>query len=136
SFRFATIASASACSRRERSVPGVLPHGPASAARAASTARSTSRTPAIAARARTSPVAGSTMSRNSPASGSTLSVLTHSGYSLIATATSGAYRGAAWRLDVELRAPGDGSDQAGRTGRAQDIAVPTFKPDPAEMRRV
>jgi hypothetical protein len=40
------------------------------------------------------------------------------------------------RLDVELRASGDGSDQAGRPGRAQDIAVPTFKPDPAEMRRV
>jgi hypothetical protein len=39
-------------------------------------------------------------------------------------------------LDVELRACGDGSDQAGRSGRAQGIAVPTFKPDPGEMRRV
>ena len=34
SLRFATIASASACSRRERSVGGVLPQSPASAARA------------------------------------------------------------------------------------------------------
>src|SRR6266576_2910019 len=40
------------------------------------------------------------------------------------------------RFDVELRAPGDGSDQAGRSGRAQGIAVPTFKPDPGEMRSV
>jgi hypothetical protein len=40
------------------------------------------------------------------------------------------------RLDVDLGAFGDGSDQAGRTGRAQGIAVPTFKPDPGEMRRV
>jgi class 3 adenylate cyclase/DNA-binding NarL/FixJ family response regulator len=40
------------------------------------------------------------------------------------------------RVDVELRACGDGSDQAGRSGRAQEIAVPTFKPDPGEMRRV
>jgi hypothetical protein len=42
---------------------------------------------------------------------------------------------------VELRARGDGSDQAGRTGRAQGIAVSTFKPDHVfemrgEMRRV
>jgi len=35
SLRFAVIASASACSRRERSVPGVLPQAPSSAARAA-----------------------------------------------------------------------------------------------------
>jgi hypothetical protein len=40
-----------------------------------------------------------------------------------------------------LRACGDGSDQAGRSGRAQGIAVSTFKPDRAfqkrgEMRRV
>src|SRR3954452_22090788 len=40
------------------------------------------------------------------------------------------------RLDVELRARGDGSDQAARSGRAQGIAVPTFKPDPGEMRSV
>ncbi|HEX4678000.1 MAG TPA: MoaD/ThiS family protein [Gaiellaceae bacterium] len=40
------------------------------------------------------------------------------------------------RLDAEWCARGDGSDQAGRTGRAQGIAVPTFKPDPGEMRRV
>jgi hypothetical protein len=33
-------------------------------------------------------------------------------------------------------ARGDGLDQAGRLGRAQGIAVPTFKPDRAEMRRV
>ena len=37
---------------------------------------------------------------------------------------------------MELRARGDGSDQAGRSGRAQGIAVPTFKPDPGEMRSV
>jgi molybdopterin converting factor small subunit len=40
------------------------------------------------------------------------------------------------RFDVGRCARGDGSDQAGRTGRAQGIAVPTFKPDPGEMRRV
>jgi hypothetical protein len=40
------------------------------------------------------------------------------------------------RPDVKLRACGDGSDQAGRSGRAQGIAVSTFKPDPGEMRRV
>jgi len=45
------------------------------------------------------------------------------------------------RLDVGLRARGDGSDQAGRAGRARDIAGPTFKPDHVvelrgEMRRV
>ena len=50
SLRFAAIASASACRRRERSFGGVLPHGPSSAARAASTARSTSASPAIATR--------------------------------------------------------------------------------------
>ena len=33
-------------------------------------------------------------------------------------------------------ARGDGLDQAGRTGRAQHIAVPTCKPDLAEMRRI
>jgi hypothetical protein len=31
---------------------------------------------------------------------------------------------------------GDGLDQAGRLGRAQGIAVPTFKPDRGEMRRI
>jgi hypothetical protein len=31
---------------------------------------------------------------------------------------------------------GDGLDQAGQSGRAQVIAVPTFKPDLAEMRRI
>jgi hypothetical protein len=41
-----------------------------------------------------------------------------------------------WRLDVDWGACGDGSDQAGRTGRAQGIAGPTFKADPGEMRRV
>ena len=40
------------------------------------------------------------------------------------------------RCDLELGACGDGSDQAGRSGRAQGIAVPTSKPDPGEMRRV
>jgi hypothetical protein len=45
------------------------------------------------------------------------------------------------RRDPEWRASGDGSDQAGRTGRAQGIAVSTFKPDHVferrgEMRRV
>ena len=40
------------------------------------------------------------------------------------------------RVDVDLGACGDGSDQAGRTGRVQGIAVPTFKPDLGEMRRV
>jgi hypothetical protein len=40
------------------------------------------------------------------------------------------------RPDLNLGACGDGSDQAGRTGRAQGIAVPTFKPDPGELRRV
>jgi hypothetical protein len=39
SFRFAWIASASAYRRRARSFGGVLPHGPSSAARAASSAR-------------------------------------------------------------------------------------------------
>src|SRR4029078_3587758 len=39
-------------------------------------------------------------------------------------------------LDAQLQARGDGSDQAGRTGGAQGIAVPTFKPDQGEMRRV
>src|SRR5205807_1447021 len=63
SLRFATIASASACSSRARSFGGVLPHGPSSAARAASTARSTSASPAMAARASGSPVAGSCRSR-------------------------------------------------------------------------
>jgi hypothetical protein len=37
---------------------------------------------------------------------------------------------------VELRACGDGSDQAGRSGRVKGIAVSTFKPDPGEMRSV
>src|SRR5215212_1676936 len=63
SFRFATIASASACSRRERSFAGVLPQSPSSAARAASTARSTSASPASCALPNGSPVAGSTRSR-------------------------------------------------------------------------
>ncbi|MDX6465423.1 MAG: hypothetical protein QOI27_463, partial [Gaiellaceae bacterium] len=40
------------------------------------------------------------------------------------------------RPDVVWRARGDAPDQAGRTGRALEIAVPTFKPDPGEMRRV
>ena len=40
------------------------------------------------------------------------------------------------RPDLELGACGDGSDQAGRTGRAKGIAGSTFKPDPGEMRRV
>src|SRR5437588_7748638 len=60
------IASASAGSRRERSVGGVLPHGPSSAARAATTARSTSASPAIAAFASGSPVAGWISSRSPP----------------------------------------------------------------------
>src|SRR5215831_5810933 len=81
SLRFATIASASACRSRERSVGGVFPHGPSRAARAASTARSTSASPAIATRARDSPVAGSESSRASPACGSTCSPLMNSPYS-------------------------------------------------------
>ena len=63
SLRLATIASASACRRRERSFGGVFPQGPSSAARAASTARSTSASPAIAARRSGAPVAGSVSSR-------------------------------------------------------------------------
>src|SRR5204863_5133205 len=87
SLRLATIASASACSKRERSVGGVLPHGPASAARAASTARSMSASPAMATRASASPVAGSVRSRTSPDCGSTSSPLMKSPYSrLVATA--------------------------------------------------
>ena len=89
SLRFATIASASACSRRERSFGGVLPQGPSSAARAASTARSTSASPAIAARPSASPVAGSTTSRDSPEAASTGSPSMKSPCSLpVATATS------------------------------------------------
>ncbi len=75
SLRFAAIASPSACSRRERSFGGVLPHGPSRAARAASTARSMSASPASATRASGSPVAGSRSSRVSPAAGSTVSPL-------------------------------------------------------------
>ena len=59
SLRLATIASARAWMRRERSFGGVFPHGPSSAARAASTARSTSAGEAIAARPSAAPVAGS-----------------------------------------------------------------------------
>ena len=81
SLRFATIASASACRSRARSFGGVLPHGPSSAARAASTARSTSASPAIAARASGSPVAGSCRSRISPEAGSTTSPPMKSPYS-------------------------------------------------------
>ncbi len=40
------------------------------------------------------------------------------------------------RLIPDSGAFGDGPDQAGRTARAQDIAVPTFQPEPGEMRRV
>src|SRR5882724_11030703 len=55
------------------------------------------------------------------------------------TAPEGRLRGSGYPtarrgLDAELRACGDGSDQAGRSGRAQGIAGPTFKPDPGEMR--
>src|SRR5918999_2224227 len=70
SLRFASMASASACRRRERSVGGVFAHGPESAVRAAATARSTSASPAMAARASGSPVAGSARSRTSPEAGS------------------------------------------------------------------
>ena len=63
SLRFAAIASASACRRRERSVAGVLPQSPSSAARAASTARSTSASPASCAVPSGSPDAGSRSSR-------------------------------------------------------------------------
>ena len=93
SARFAWIASASACRRRERSVPGVRPQSPSTAARAASTARSTSASPAIAARASVSPVAGSTRSRTSPDAGSVDSPPMKSPYSRsVATATAGIYR--------------------------------------------
>src|SRR5436190_11432570 len=81
SLRFATIASASAWRSRDRSVGGVFPHGPASAARAASTALSISASPAIATRASAAPVAGSVRSRSSPDWGSTSSPLMKSPYS-------------------------------------------------------
>jgi len=73
SLRLATIASASACRRRERSFGGVFPQGPSRAALAASIARSTSASPAIAALASGAPVAGSVSSRTSPDAGSTAS---------------------------------------------------------------
>src|SRR4051794_12559327 len=94
SLRFAAIASASACNRRERSVPGVFPQAPSRAARAASTARSTSASPPIAARASTSPVAGSTTSRTSPDAGSARSPAMNSPCSG-ATATVAIYLAAA-----------------------------------------
>ena len=65
SLRFALIASASACRRRERSFAGVLPQSPSSAARAAATARSISASPASCVVPSVSPVAGSTSSRDS-----------------------------------------------------------------------
>ena len=45
-------------------------------------------------------------------------------------------RRTARRLIPNSGAFGDGPDQAGRTAQAQDIAVPTFQPEPGEMRRV
>src|SRR3954447_15488301 len=88
SLRFATIASASAWRRRDRSFEGVFPHGPSSAALAASTARSTSASPAMAARPRISPVAGSRTSRDSPEAASADSPLMKSPCPLpVATAT-------------------------------------------------
>ena len=90
SLRFATIASASAWSSRERSFGGVFAHGPSSAARAASTARSTSTSFAIAARASGSPLAGSLSSRTSPEAGSANSPAMKSPYSRsVATAIAG-----------------------------------------------
>ena len=74
----------------DRSFAGVFPHAPASAARAASTARSTSAGPAIAARASGSPVAGSVTSRTSPDAGSAVAPLMKSPYSRsVATAIVG-----------------------------------------------
>ena len=86
SLRFAAIASASACRRRERSFAGVLPQSPSSAARAASTARSISASPASCAVPSGSPDAGSTRSRDEEPS--TVSPLMKSPYSLVATATA------------------------------------------------
>src|SRR5215218_1047669 len=105
SLRFATIASESACSRRDRSVGGVFAHGPASAVPAASTARSTSASPAIATRASGSPVAGSVSSRISPEAGSTRAPPMNSPYSrCVATAIP--------RDDSELaREPDAGGDR-------------------------
>src|SRR5262245_31712341 len=89
SLRLATSASASACSRRERSVGGVLPQSPSRAARAASTARSTSASEAIATFASASPVAGSVSSLTSPPEASVASPLMKSRYSRsVATATA------------------------------------------------
>src|SRR5207245_4634008 len=71
----------------EPSFAGVRPHAPSSAARAASTARSTSPSPAIAAFASGSPVAGSRSSRTSPEAGSTSAPSMKSPYSrCVATA--------------------------------------------------
>ena len=81
SLRLATSASASACSRRERSVGGVRPQSPSSAARAASTARSISASVAMATFASGSPVAGSDSSFGSPPEASDGSPLMKSRYS-------------------------------------------------------
>src|SRR5262245_31405383 len=90
SLRFATSASASACRRRERSVGAVRPQSPSSAARAASTARSTSASFATATFASGSPVAGSDSSFSSPPEGSDDSPLMNSRYSRsVATAIGG-----------------------------------------------
>ena len=87
SFRFALSASASACRSRERSLAGVFPQSPSSAARAASTARSISASPASWAVPSASPEAGSVRSREEEPS--TVSPLMKSPYSLVATATAG-----------------------------------------------
>src|SRR5262245_48913229 len=90
SLRFATSASASACRSRERSVGAVRPQSPSSAARAASTARSTSASLAMATFASGSPVAGSDSSLSSPPDGSEDSPLMKSRYSRsVATAIGG-----------------------------------------------
>ena len=54
----------------------------------------------------------------------------------VAARRTGGRTSTARRLIPNSGAFGDGPDQAGRTTRAQDIAVPTFQPERGEMRRV
>ena len=75
SLRFAAIASASACSRRERSFGGVRPHGPVERGPRGLDRAVDVGLAASATRASGSPVAGSRSSRVSPAAGSTVSPL-------------------------------------------------------------
>src|SRR6266545_6010626 len=102
SLRLATIASASAWRRRERSFGGVFAQGPSSATRATSTARSTSASEAVATVARGRPVAGSVRSRVSAAS--TDSPPIQRPYSWVAVATPGRYRLWCRMADVPIQA--------------------------------